>query len=888
MNGATYGPPASMSVHVNNVYQYTRPNGTTTAYRNPKKQFIDFSRKLYPNDRVDVATSLVTEEKLFHFLWYTAYRKKVTTTRPCTTFNVDDYRQTLAVHGIQGGNGAIDPSNPPRPLLDQEYIGASHFGKFQAAVKDLCQEVLATNRVNAEEAARHLRSLDSPRIQMLNKQVTQRKKHIDDALDKEVVTPCDMPFANVDNIPRIEESMWTTLCRCLNNVQRCMMILQFRFFYLYTLHCLSRGACVWNSTLKLFHGIVRHDKEEFHSPMEIMMHRSHDKNSNSRAGNPTWYTISRHRDVKRCGQGAFALYMVYRFSVTDEAEYFDFLDNSSWFKTRLIVKEDCSHSTNKEPIRDRTYETFLKRICQALEIFSIKWEHFGRFFGVREMERKEVPSPLIIDLGKWRALLGGGNKDGNENKTAFKRHYSANMNFEAMRAAAGHPPTAAGHFVKRAEVKPSESLQRKLLPWIDTQLERVQPHKNKRFTAWSFLSLMKHMRIVFLQDVAAMMIEEDRNVHPIVEQFRDVFESQEFLDFRREMEQYFESAEAQANQTEVRLNECLPGQLGYQMYAFRQSQNAQLQSLRGVDLNQKLHQERTEQKLQQMHQEIRALSQNQQQFMQYATPAMHNVGVLAQTVRDGLNRSNLFVPVPSPPQWITNDWGSSYAKPIWPTLQQPSPVTLQPTPMRANTMPTGATITPSPAMARGMVMPNREAPQQPLRRAARAARPAHRLSVGQRESPSAFPVPNGKYQSLPDMVKDWLGTGTSKFADYGGLMGLEAEYGASWRSKMSDGANKAVTRLARIMKAVLKKKAQDQEMEGLTEAVALQRAITFFEGLVKEAAKKKRIEIQGPVLCTLGGLHKIVDAHIKAEVHHQQVEELHEQEAARQANRVAV
>jgi hypothetical protein len=93
----------------------------------------------------------------------------------------------------------------------------------------------------------------------------------------------------------------------------------------------------------------------------------------------------------------------------------------------------------------------------------------------------------------------------------------------------------------RTRVIPSVELQDLIWPWIDAELEKVWSIRDKEnapnnagVTAASFLVFLKHLRIITIQDAAAMRILiPERNDHVIFKS--SVFQSSLFAEFEKEM-----------------------------------------------------------------------------------------------------------------------------------------------------------------------------------------------------------------------------------------------------------------------------------------------------------------------------------------------------------------
>ena len=84
-----------------------------------------------------------------------------------------------------------------------------------------------------------------------------------------------------------------------------------------------------------------------------------------------------------------------------------------------------------------------------------------------------------------------------------------------LRTVAGFPSTGGGYYLTRAEIEPPELLLKQLWPWIEYWEERFLRHaEGKRWAkggldaddmaGQAFLRLLKHLRMVLLQDIAVL------------------------------------------------------------------------------------------------------------------------------------------------------------------------------------------------------------------------------------------------------------------------------------------------------------------------------------------------------------------------------------------------
>lgn len=120
---------------------------------------------------------------------------------------------------------------------------------------------------------------------------------------------------------------------------------------------------------------------------------------------------------------------------------------------------------------------------------------------------------------------------GNWDPKTQDQRYSAKMPVPAIRGMAGYEPDDL-HWLPRGQIVPEEELQRLIFPWIEEELEKIyevsKEDGHDRSTAVATLRLWQYLRVVIVQDAAAMFAEfPARKDHRF---FRiPVFHTQEFL-----------------------------------------------------------------------------------------------------------------------------------------------------------------------------------------------------------------------------------------------------------------------------------------------------------------------------------------------------------------------
>ena len=105
-----------------------------------------------------------------------------------------------------------------------------------------------------------------------------------------------------------------------------------------------------------------------------------------------------------------------------------------------------------------------------------------------------------------------------------------------LRSQAGFQDADGLHFNPRVTLIPPTELQKMIFPWLDIAFESFKnnPISDERATARHFLEYMLRLRIIILQDAAAILSTDPRrHSHPIF-QF-NVFNNSIFLSYYNSM-----------------------------------------------------------------------------------------------------------------------------------------------------------------------------------------------------------------------------------------------------------------------------------------------------------------------------------------------------------------
>lgn len=279
--------------------------------------------------------------------------------------------------------------------------------------------------------------------------------------------------------------------------------------------------------------IVKHKAQKDMHPWDVLV-------MNIWRGKTNYYKslygrAMRHFDVRLCPIGAFGFYLLARFDETEEFsdaaatrlgdEAPDFTQNSTWFKYKLLVNgERVSLSEDKtEEINNDAYSKDIKKILKKKNIPEDHCAHLGRILGATTLQIKEVEDEGIRQIGNWQT-------------TVRDLAYSTKLPLATMRKAAAYDLCGGAVFCPREQPQPEEELQRQIFPFLENAFDNVERARENAVeksagylsTAIGFLSCLKRLRAIILQDAAAMMIlhESERAMHPLFA--KPVFQSELF------------------------------------------------------------------------------------------------------------------------------------------------------------------------------------------------------------------------------------------------------------------------------------------------------------------------------------------------------------------------
>jgi hypothetical protein len=455
----TTGPFAAQAQRIlDHEEQFTRKN-TRLAYDRKGQEFLAFCNEMYASHDFPAT---VTEEKVFGFLYYQAYRPSRKRGRKRRNaedaiFDADHFRSVMEYDNYHEKPVAYD-------IVNQYLCSVLKIWKKQV---DMNANNLTKDQIRSERVQRLLATVKT-------RKVTVHRMNFEEKLQSEF-----LPYLLVEKVPLIEKELFG---RHAFSRKFCQGALRDRFCFLMTNGGILRGESLFNCELSDLCDLMKPDDGP-HLCHILVMRIAIGKTN----GLKTLYgRVMRHKDVTLCAVGALAFYLLARFHISGEV--LDFSSNDSWFGVKLLI--ESSTADNTVSVNNQTYAKAMRSTCKMLGVVSKHFVHFGRSVGAVKAELEEMDSSLIKNLGNW-------NPDTQDDR------YSAKLPLQALRIMAGHDRKKGMYYLPRSGVKPPEELSRSVFPFVDAELER---NVGRHPTAMAFLTMLMRMRSVILQDVAMMKL----------------------------------------------------------------------------------------------------------------------------------------------------------------------------------------------------------------------------------------------------------------------------------------------------------------------------------------------------------------------------------------------
>jgi hypothetical protein len=178
----------------------------------------------------------------------------------------------------------------------------------------------------------------------------------------------------------------------------------------------------------------------------------------------------------------------------------------------------------------------MKKTLDFHKIASKHLVHFGRGVGHCKAELDELETSQIKSLGNW-------------NPDCQESVYSTKIPMKALRVMAGHHKEKGLFFLPRSGLDPPESLCQQIFPFIESVAAIID---RKRYTTLEFLSFLKNIRKVIIQDIACL--KRMNREHYLFE--HSIFKSSEFNEYCNQLYCYMDTT---ANPNNASIEAVLPG-----------------------------------------------------------------------------------------------------------------------------------------------------------------------------------------------------------------------------------------------------------------------------------------------------------------------------------------
>ena len=223
-----------------------------------------------------------------------------------------------------------------------------------------------------------------------------------------------------------------------------------------------------------------------------------------------------------------SMYLMLRFNITREFldPEFDWLNNEAWFRIKLLVDPFRGEQGRfDQPMKSGTYGRAVKKVFRGLGLVSSHLVHIGRVMGSKLLEFMEVEGEEIRRLGNW-------------NPSIQEACYSKKLPMIPIRALAGFSTGNGIYHNQRTVVDVPMALQEatpigKFVFHAIHKVSAANLDGGGHDTAAMFLDFLRNMNIIFLQDMAVLMLKhperlgKDGTKHPLLVHI-DILDSELF------------------------------------------------------------------------------------------------------------------------------------------------------------------------------------------------------------------------------------------------------------------------------------------------------------------------------------------------------------------------
>jgi Centromere DNA-binding protein complex CBF3 subunit, domain 2 len=475
-----------------------RPENTAKAQDPKVMEYFHFCDIHYGHDPYRYSLEC---NKVYRFMWYQCFREqkqkggtkaaRIARTRG-EYFNNEEYEAVMA----QFQNGPRTAFDLPQPT---KAIGKCTYDAYKAVFRKIYKVQIAKKVLSTPWDQIWQMCFDE-----LLKHVKERTPLMKKATYAEKVDGEFAPYMIVEHYGSIEEMMWNDADANGNRSIACA--LRHRYCALHLTSGILRCESIYRAEFSDFLGInIPKQDTDVHQPYVMVNQIPIGKTTH---GRKQYGRATRHRDVRLCCVGAFAMYVQYRFYCTGEFADFgldDWLSNEKWFDVKVLA--DIKSNDFTKEMKNDSYEAHIKSVLQRLSLNQNKILHLGRNIGSRILELLESEKSEIKEMGQWA--------DGVQETS-----YSAKLPMGPIRKLAGFYGKAKVYFNTRTVVEPPDELllQTPMGSWVYGAYEAVTEaaEPGKKMTVISLLRFFIQLNKIFLQDCAAMIaMHEDRKDHAL-------------------------------------------------------------------------------------------------------------------------------------------------------------------------------------------------------------------------------------------------------------------------------------------------------------------------------------------------------------------------------------
>jgi hypothetical protein len=511
-------PQAQLIQGLHNLREHSKgkDHNTKKSYEPKRAEFLEFCDKVYgfqPSDQ----KQQVCPEKTIRYMMYVAFReqKKRGKKRDSSNNSKDKFIMSEYVRIFSKVAALSSPDAYPE-IEPKNGIGYNVMLSSKAAILQLWKEQHERNVNSYTKDAIFGITFDN-----IMDHVKLRKPRADKKNFKEKIDHASAPLGAVKHIQDLENYFFLYGFNRTDGRQ-VFASLRNRYIFLHTCHGILRGESLFKGELSDEFGIECKRDDDPHQFYIAIMQIATGKTNN---GVKLFGRVGRHINPSMCSIGAQGFYLMYRFEQSNEMHPIpDFCNNESWYGIKILTDANTKDPT--KGITDTTYYSAVNQALNSLGIHSNHFVHIGRVLGSCASEIDEDDSEDLRRLGNWDPKMQ-------------EARYSTKLPMKIIRSRAGFQKANGLHYNPRVSLIPSENLQKQIFPWLDEAKEKFysNPLHKERPTAHHFLDFMSKLRIIILQDAAAMIAEiSERAAHPIF--MFAVFNTNEFDNFFQDMKKH--------------------------------------------------------------------------------------------------------------------------------------------------------------------------------------------------------------------------------------------------------------------------------------------------------------------------------------------------------------